>query len=247
MNNLLELDNVSVISGNNVRLKEITLSISCGEKVALLGKSGSGKSTLISVANGSLKPNRGVIKLFGKNIEELSRRRKQKLGTIWQDLRLVEELNVCQNINTGALGRHSILWAIGNLLGLVDNSKSLACMKALHLPLEIMNTQIANISGGQKQRVAIARLIRQQVLIALADEPFSNLDPTLSMKVLKLLLSSDRINSSLCLPKTILISIHRPDLLTNFTRVLGLNDGKLILDVPTSSVSLSDLNSLYQN
>ena len=61
MTKLLELKNISLYSQDNIRLKDINLSINQGEKIALIGKSGSGKSTLISIANGSLIPNEGDV------------------------------------------------------------------------------------------------------------------------------------------------------------------------------------------
>ena len=56
----------------------------------------------------------------GRPHQQLSRRQRRQIGTLWQDLRLVEELSVIQNINSGALGRHGLLWAIRNLLGPLD-------------------------------------------------------------------------------------------------------------------------------
>ena len=70
------------------------------------------KTTLLKLCNGALSPDAGSVHWCGRPHQQLSRRQRRQIGTLWQDLRLVEELNVIQNINNGALGRHGLLWAI---------------------------------------------------------------------------------------------------------------------------------------
>ena len=94
-NTLLELKNISYKYQNNLILNKVNLKINSGEKIALLGKSGSGKTTLISVLNGTIKPTQGEVKLFNKSFAELDRKQKSKITTIWQDLRLIEDLSAC--------------------------------------------------------------------------------------------------------------------------------------------------------
>ena len=96
-NTLLELKNISYKCKNNLILNKVNLKINSGDKIALLGKSGSGKTTLISVLNGTIKPTQGEVKLFNKSFDELDRKQKRKITTIWQDLRLIEDLSAEQN------------------------------------------------------------------------------------------------------------------------------------------------------
>ena len=110
MKPLLQLDKVSVENGNRYQLKSIQLSINIGEKIALLGENGAGKSTLIAVANGAIQPDVGNVRWRGILLKYLSSRQRNAIGTIWQDLRLVEELSVAQNVNIGVLGRKNFLW-----------------------------------------------------------------------------------------------------------------------------------------
>ena len=245
MNNLLELNKIDVKTSTHYRLRNIQISIHEGEKIALLGKSGAGKSTLISIANGSLKPTKGKVKWNGKNLNSLNRNDRIEIGTLWQDLRLINELNVGQNVNSGALGRHNLFWAICNLIGIPEIQSCISCLKAAGLPKELITSQLSKISEGQKQRVAIARLLRQQAKIILADEPLSSLDPQLSEEIISLLLNKKIIH--FCnIPKTYLISIHQPEFIRYFSRVIGLDKGEILFDLPTNKVSNAELKCLYK-
>ena len=232
MTALLELHQVSL----DQRLQSTSLTIRADERVVLLGGSGAGKTTLIQLCNGSLKPSKGSIEWCGQPFESLMRHQRRSIGTFWQDLRLVEELNVVQNINSGALGRHGLLWALRNLLGVLDKDACLTVMRQVHLEPSLLNRAVTQLSGGQRQRVALARLLRQRPELGLADEPLSALDPVIARDVLDTLLS---------LPGC-LISLHRPDLIHRFERVLGLRNGALVLDAAPETISNSQLEWLYR-
>ena len=186
MSELLQLVNININHKGKTRLKDINLKINKNQKIALIGKSGSGKSTLISIANGSLLSTTGDVFWKGRKINNNSNRELSNIGTLWQELFLIEELNVAQNINCGALGKHNLYWSLRNLFGSIDKELCKTCLNSVQLSEKIMYSQISKLSGGQKKRVAIARLIRQEPEIILADEPFSSLDPLLSKKILEL-------------------------------------------------------------
>ena len=244
MNNLLELKNISLFNGENIRLKDINLEVNEGEKIALIGKSGSGKSSLISIANGSLIPTEGDVKWKGHSINKISRRESSKIGTIWQDLSLIEELNVAQNINCGVLGKHNFLWALKNLIGILDEDLCQECLSAVDLPKATNYSFISKLSGGQKKRIAIARLLRQEPDMLLGDEPFSNLDPMLSKNILNLLLNQNK-HYSIKIPSTIVISLHQINLINNFNRVIGLKNGTIVIDRSIKDVNPSQLDWLF--
>ena len=244
MTKLLELKNISLYHKGNIRVKNINLTVSQGEKIALIGKSGSGKSTLISIANGSLLPSEGNVIWKSNNINKISKRESSNIGTIWQELCLIDELNVAQNINVGALGKHNFIWALKNLVGIIDKQLCQDCLKAVHLSEKSIYSYISKLSGGQKKRVAIARLLRQEPEIILGDEPFSNLDPLLSENILHLLLNQRRYNS-IKIADTIIISLHQINLINNFNRVIGLKDGKILIDRPIQDITTSELNWIF--
>ena len=244
MTKLLELKNISLYKKKNIRLKDINLVINKGEKVAIIGKSGSGKSTLISIANGSLKPSEGYVTWKGKSINKISKIESSKIGTIWQDLALIDELNVAQNINCGALGKHNFFWALKNLLGIVDQQFCQECLGAVYLSEKIIYSYISKLSGGQKKRVAIARLLRQEPEIMLGDEPFSNLDPLLSKNILNLFINQEKY-LSIRIPKTVIISLHQINLINSFDRVIGLRDGRIVIDRTIQDINPSWLDFVF--
>ena len=217
------------------RLQPTSLTIRADERVVLLGASGAGKTTLIKLCNGSLQPSRGDLHWRGQPLKRLPRHERRSIGTFWQDLRLVEELSVVQNINSGALGRHGLMWALRNLLGVLEKDACLAMMHQVHLEPSLLKRAVTELSGGQRQRVALARLLRQRPELVLADEPLSALDPVIARDVLDTLLS---------LPGC-LISLHRPDLIHRFERVLGLRNGALVLDAAPDMISKTQLEWLY--
>ena len=120
-------------------------------------------------------------------------------------------------------------------MGSLEQESCLALMKLVNLDGALMNQPVRELSGGQRQRVALARLLRQIPEMVLADEPLSALDPTLAEDVLNTLL-----RSSGCL-----ISLHRPDLIHRFDRVLGLRDGALVIDAPPEAIHRDQLEWLY--
>lgn len=222
-------------AGLTGRLQPLDLTIDHGERTVLLGRSGAGKSSLIGLCNGSLSPDQGRVLWRGHDLQRCRPAQRRQIGTLWQDLRLVEELTVLQNINTGALGRHSLLWGFRNLLQPLEPELGDAILRQVGLSTVLRNQRVAGLSGGERQRVALARLLRQQPTLVLADEPLSALDPRLSNDVLNLLLKQ-----SSCM-----VSLHRPDLMQRFQRVLGLRQGELVLDAPPSAITEATLAWLY--
>jgi len=241
---LFELKNISYKYENNLILNNVNLKINSGERIALLGKSGSGKTTLISVLNGTIKPNIGVVKFFNKSFEELDMKEKLNITTIWQDLRLLEDLSAEQNVNCGLLGKNNFFFALKNLLNISSFKTAHKYMQLCKLQRSIYSQKINNLSGGQKQRVAIARSLIQQSDILLADEPFNNLDPKL-IKTIKTLLLENCYNYKKKSPKATLVSLHRIDLLDGFDKVIGIRDGKIFFNIERTKLKKSHLDKIY--
>ena len=244
-NTVLELENISYKYKNDLILNKINLKINSGEKIALLGKSGSGKTTLISVLNGTIKPTKGEVKLFNKSFEELDRKQKSDITTIWQDLRLIEDLSAEQNVNCGLLAENNLYFAFKNLLNISSFKMAHKYMQLCRLHKSIYDKKIRKLSGGQKQRVAIARSLIQGSNILLADEPFNNLDPKLITTIKNLLLENIDKNNTKKSPKTALVALHRLDLLNDFDKVVGISDGKIFFNIKRNNLKKLHLEKIY--
>jgi phosphonate transport system ATP-binding protein len=238
----LELRAVTVGGRARPRLDAVSLRLHAGETVALLGPSGAGKSTLLAVANGLLPPDAGSVHWRGEPMarSRRARRRQQaRIGTLWQDLRLIEELSVQQNLNAGCLGRWGWPRALLNLLLPLESEACAAILRRLDLDPALLDQPVSALSGGQRQRVALGRLLRQEPALLLADEPLASLDPRLAGDLLALLLAEGRA------PRALLLSLHRPDLLAGFDRVVGLRAGRVHFDLPVAALEDSLLTALY--
>jgi len=161
-------------------LAGVDLELPPGDSVALLGASGSGKSTLLQIAAGLEPPDRGEVRVAGRNLQalgerELSLLRRRRLGFVFQQFNLLPGMNV----------RDNILFQ-RRLNGMSDKgswvdvlTEGLRLDGILHRPVEVL-------SGGQQQRVAIARALAHRPQLVFADEPTGNLHDTLSRQVMSL-------------------------------------------------------------
>jgi len=242
MEPLLALESITVRGRGRPRLRAVNLTVCPGERVALLGASGAGKSTLLAVANGLIRPDEGEVAWSGAppaRSRRARRRQQARIGTLWQDLRLIEELSVQQNLNTARLAHWSWPKAWLNLLLPLETEANAAVLARVDLEADLLPRPVAELSGGQRQRVAIARLLRQEAQLWLLDVPLASLDPRRAREVLELLLRHGQA------PRGLLLSLHRPDLVSGFDRVIGLRQGGLCFDLPASSLDAADLQGLY--
>jgi len=233
---------VSVMGRERPRLDQVSLTIAPGERVALLGPSGAGKSTLLAVANGLLPVPPGQLLWQGAPAARSRRSRRlqqRRIGTLWQDLRLIEELSVQQNLNAGRLATWGWPQALHNLVLPRDTVACAAVLQRLDLDPILLRVPVSGLSGGQRQRVALGRLLRQEPDLLLADEPLASLDPRLAAELLALLLREGAA------PRALLLSLHRPDLLAGFDRVIGLRDGCVHFDLPANALDQGALETLY--
>ena len=242
MSALLKLQDITVKGRSQPRLDRVSLQVDAGERIALLGPSGAGKSTLLAVANGLLTPQQGRVFWQGETRARSGRARRRqqaRIGTLWQDLRLIEELTVQQNLNAARLAVWGWPRALLNLLMPLETKACTTMLQRLDLDPALLSQPVSALSGGQRQRVALARLLRQEPELLLADEPVASLDPRLASELLTLLL--ELANP----PRALLLSLHRPDLLAGFDRVLGLRAGRLVFDQPMASLEPGQLAELY--
>jgi phosphonate transport system ATP-binding protein len=242
---VFELRQVTQQFEHFLALDDVNLQIYPGERVALVGSSGAGKSTLLRLLNGTLLPSRGEVWVLGKNLSRLSsrqlRRVQRQIGTIYQQFHLVDSLQVIHNVNAGHLGHWSFWQAALSLIYPLEVKTATAALHRVGIP-EKLYARTRQLSGGQQQRVAIARVLVQDPLAILADEPVSSLDPALSQEVMSLLRTLVQESG-----KTLVTSLHSVELArSHCDRIIGLRNGKILFDAPPTSISAEMIDALYR-
>ncbi|HYN92940.1 MAG TPA: ATP-binding cassette domain-containing protein [Pilimelia sp.] len=219
----------------------VDLVVGPGERVALVGASGAGKSTLLALANGSVLPTAGSVRVLGTELgARPPRRLRARVGTVHQSLELVGRLRVVHDVNAGRLAEWSAARAAWSLVRPQGLPEVLAALERVGLADRAFE-RTERLSGGQRQRVAVARLLVQQPDLVLADEPASALDPVLADRALTLL-------GELALARggALVAALHDPGLVRRHCdRVVGLADGRVVLDRPVAALSATDLAGLY--
>ncbi len=199
-------------------LREVDLSIACGEFVALMGPSGCGKSTLLNLVAGIDRPSAGRVFVSGRCVSSLSERdltrfRRESVGVVYQFFHLLPALTAIENVTLplilNGLPRPEASRQAREFLDRIGLSD-----RADHLPSEL--------SGGELQRAALARAVIHRPPLLLADEPTGNLDSAMGeaiMAHLRSLADEDGL--------TVLLGTHSHEIAAHADRVITMRDGRL--------------------
>ena len=184
------------------------LTFEDGKSYVLLGASGCGKSTLLHMIAGVLTPTGGQILVNGRDMAAAPQREKDafriaKIGYIFQDFKLIDDMTVQDNIDVLKLEK-------------VDVSRTDELLSQLGI-LKLKKRQVARLSGGERQRVAIARALVKQPEIILADEPTGNLNYAIGRTITEALLEAGR-------GKTLICVTHDERLCELFDVVVNMNE-----------------------
>jgi putative ABC transport system ATP-binding protein len=207
---------------NVTALEDISLVVTPGEMVSIIGPSGSGKSTLLNLVGALDRPTAGHVEVDGRVLgrlsdDELTHVRRDKIGFIFQFFNLLPTLTSLENVE---LPLHLRGWPRRKT---TDRARELLSLVQLtgrlhHLPEEL--------SGGERQRVAIARALCVYPPIVLADEPTGNLDTRTGEEILALVRDlHDRLGS------TVVIVTHDMRVADSCDRTVSLRDGRIVEDV----------------
>ena len=242
---MIEFKDVSKTYPNGTKgLQHINLKIEQGEFLAIIGLSGAGKSTLIRTINRMIDITDGQLMVDGVDVMTLKgkelRKFRRKIGMIFQSFNLVSRSTVIKNVLSSDVP--DMPW-YKTMLGIYSKEQKIKALEALDKVniLEKAYSRCDELSGGQQQRVALARTLNQNPSIILADEPVASLDPIIADIVMS---DFARINRDLNI--SILINIHHVDLALKYaTRVIGIRNGEIVYDGPTSEVTQEVLNLVY--
>ena len=227
---------VKSYDGHTNILENVSFAVKPGEVIVVVGPSGCGKSTLLRCLNGLEPVQSGRVQLGGetvayggKNLQAL----RQRIGMVFQSYELFPHLTVLDNIllaPTKVQKRpkaevQNEAEALLDRVGLADK---------VHEPVK-------NLSGGQKQRVAIARALMRHPALLLADEPVASLDPVTGRQILELLRDIQQDQKL-----TVLMNSHNLELSQEFSsRLIGLNQGTVVLDAPADTPAKEILAAVY--
>ena len=239
---ILAVQGVSKSYPNSRALESLSVAIHPGERVALAGPSGSGKTTLLYLMAGLLQPDRGEIAIDGYPLAHLTpgKQLSSLVGLVHQQYDLVPHLPVVHNVLAGRLGQWSLLRSLASLVWPQERHLAESALAQMGIGDKI-NQRTSRLSGGEQQRVAIARLMVQSPKVILADEPVASLDPALSEEMLDLLTELTYQDN-----RTLVVSLHSPYLIKKYcSRVLGLREGRLMFDLPSSQLTEPALDQLY--
>ncbi|MDJ0400973.1 phosphonate ABC transporter ATP-binding protein [Rhodococcus rhodochrous] len=231
--------------GTTTALSGVDLDVHRSELVVLLGLSGSGKSTFLRCLNGLHAVTEGSIDVSGTRVDLASRRELRSLrrdvGFVFQQFNLVGRLSCLENVLIGGLGRLSL-----PRYGALTYPKAMRVEAREHLDrvglADLADRRADTLSGGQQQRVAIARTLMQQPTVLLADEPVASLDPENAGVVMDLLFRvcmEDKL--------TVVCTLHQVDLALGWAhRIVGLRDGRKVLDRPAVGLSRDEAMEIYR-
>lgn len=208
---IIKLENIKKRYGEKEVLRDFNLEIKKGEFIGIMGKSGAGKSTLLNIIGLLEECDDGKVIIEGEDIKTKDRKKiqsllKNKIGYLFQNYALIDDLTVYENLKIVLEGKDKKL----------NKKLILEALNKVELG-NILDKKIYQLSGGEQQRVAIARLILKKSEIILADEPTGSLDRINGKRIMELL---RELNNQ---GKTIIIVTHDEQVIKYCTRVINLS------------------------
>ncbi|HXX74717.1 MAG TPA: cell division ATP-binding protein FtsE [Nitrospiraceae bacterium] len=215
---MIQLIHVFKYYNRRAALTDVTLDIEKGEFVLLMGPSGSGKSTLLRMLIGAEQPDDGHVFVQGKNVTKLKSSEipylRRKIGTVFQDFRLLPKKSVFDNV--------ALPLVVQGASAVDIRRKVTEALRAVGVDHKRDQLPVG-LSTGEQQRVCVARAIVNGPVVLLADEPTGNLDPGLTSEIMELF---KLINAR---GTTVVVATHDPLVMAQVNRrVVKLEQGMLL-------------------
>lgn len=218
-NHIVQVEDVTIFQNELPVVHSVNFNINRGEFVFLVGRTGSGKSSLLKMLYADLPLLKGTTQVAGYRLEQIKEKEvpflRRKLGIIFQDFQLFPDRSVAEN-----------LFFVMKATGWKDKAKMKNRLAEVLMQVGLGASEKKfphQLSGGEQQRAAIARALINEPLILLADEPTGNLDPEVSVEILKLFRQINRSGTA------VLMATHSYGLIRKFpARVLKCEQGKLL-------------------
>lgn len=240
----LEVRHLQAREGMRPALADLSLCLCPGEQVAVIGPSGAGKTTLLHALACALPPAAGRLQLDGQAPWSLGaaalRRLRARLFLAPQTPPLPPRQRVVTAVLAARLPQMGLAASLASLIRPRGAPLAHAALQRFDLGDKLWE-RVDRLSGGERQRVGLARALLSPAALWLIDEPLSALDPTRASQALGSLTQAARERGV-----TLVATLHQVDLaLSNFPRILGLRDGRLVFDLPAHQVDRTRLAPLY--
>jgi simple sugar transport system ATP-binding protein len=236
---VLRVENVSKRFGPVTALRNVNLHLRKGEVLGLLGDNGAGKSTLIKIISGFQKPDEGRLFIKGDETELRSVDHARSLGIdcVYQDLALVNQLDVVQNM---FLRREKVHSPFPFLARKRMRAETREALDEIGVNVPRLGVPVARLSGGQRQAIAVARTVHSDAEIILLDEPLAAMgakEGAMILDVVARLRAEGEVS-------IVMIAHNYVHVLESCDRVNLIQDGEITFDKPTAETSVAELNDI---
>ena len=238
------IDRLEKRFGTTRAVDGLSLRVTRGEFVGIIGRSGAGKSTLLRLINRLVEPTSGAVRYGAVDVMALRgrelRRWRARCAMIFQQFNLVGRLDVLTNVLVGRVGLRAVLPSLAGHFTAVERAAAVHALHRLDLVPQALQ-RAETLSGGQQQRVAIARALLQDAEIVLADEPIASLDPRNAARVMDALATINREDGI-----TVLCNLHGLETARAYCdRIVGMAAGRIVFDGPPAALSGDRVRAIY--
>lgn len=229
MRDMISVNKLSKVFGDNIALRDVDLDIKKGEFITLLGPNGAGKTTLIKIMSTLMSATSGSVTIDGYEVKEEPIKVRKRIGVISHETYLYDDLTAYENLEF-----YGKMYEVGELDERISNVISLAGLQ------HRLYDRVGTFSRGMKQRLSIARTLLHDPPILFLDEPYTGLDQHAAA-------TFDEISSRFAEDKTTVMAIH--DISRGFEkcdRLVILSSGEKVFDVPKEEIrDEAHLRSIY--